>query len=204
MLWRLWGPLTWLYYRGWPANTGPNTCYGDFGAFNLAVLYIDLGWTTIDCTHSFQHWKPLPLTTLLHYLFSCAELVKLSAEVGDDLILIAEKKKEDTNNEETFQSQHGERSPSQITASLWKEADNFSKFHSQAVSSLHHHYSHSDWSKQKSINAVALLLHTCNYVHTHTYAHTHTPTHTHSPSPMQSWSRCLVSTTSTCCYSLAP
>ncbi len=58
MLWRLWGPLTWLYYiegglltqvqthametlgpinlavlyRGWPANTGPNTCYGDFGA----------------------------------------------------------------------------------------------------------------------------------------------------------------------------
>ncbi len=23
--------LTWLYYRGWPANTGPNTCYGDFG-----------------------------------------------------------------------------------------------------------------------------------------------------------------------------
>ena len=23
----------WLYYRGWPANTGPiNTCYGDFGA----------------------------------------------------------------------------------------------------------------------------------------------------------------------------
>ncbi len=29
---RLWGPLTWLYYRGWPANTGPNTCYGDFGA----------------------------------------------------------------------------------------------------------------------------------------------------------------------------
>ena len=19
MLWRLWGPLTWLYYRGWPA-----------------------------------------------------------------------------------------------------------------------------------------------------------------------------------------
>ena len=26
------GPLTWLYYRGWPANTGPNTCYGDFGA----------------------------------------------------------------------------------------------------------------------------------------------------------------------------
>ena len=26
------GPLTWLYYRGWPVNTGPNTCYGDFGA----------------------------------------------------------------------------------------------------------------------------------------------------------------------------
>ncbi len=24
MLWRLWDPLTWLYYRGWPANTGPN------------------------------------------------------------------------------------------------------------------------------------------------------------------------------------
>ncbi len=24
-----WGPLTWLYYRGWPANTGPNTCYGE-------------------------------------------------------------------------------------------------------------------------------------------------------------------------------
>ncbi len=23
----------WLYYRGWPANTGPNTCYGDFGAY---------------------------------------------------------------------------------------------------------------------------------------------------------------------------
>ncbi len=24
--------------RGWPANTGPNTCYGDFGPINLAVL----------------------------------------------------------------------------------------------------------------------------------------------------------------------
>ncbi len=33
------GPLTWLYYRGWPANTGPNTCYGDtLGLINLAVL----------------------------------------------------------------------------------------------------------------------------------------------------------------------
>ena len=36
MLWRLWAPLTWLYYRGWPANTGPNTCYGDLGPINLA------------------------------------------------------------------------------------------------------------------------------------------------------------------------
>ncbi len=26
------GPITWLYYRGWPVNTGPNTCYGNFGA----------------------------------------------------------------------------------------------------------------------------------------------------------------------------
>ncbi len=25
------GPIN-LAYRGWPANTGPNTCYGDFGA----------------------------------------------------------------------------------------------------------------------------------------------------------------------------
>ncbi len=30
--------ITGLYYRGWPANTGPNTCYGDFGPINLAVL----------------------------------------------------------------------------------------------------------------------------------------------------------------------
>ncbi len=29
----------WLYYRGWPANTGPNTCYGEtLGPINLAVL----------------------------------------------------------------------------------------------------------------------------------------------------------------------
>ena len=28
----------WLYYRGWPANTGPNTCYGALGPINLAVL----------------------------------------------------------------------------------------------------------------------------------------------------------------------
>ena len=26
-----WADQQWLYYRGWPANTGPNTCYGDFG-----------------------------------------------------------------------------------------------------------------------------------------------------------------------------
>ncbi len=33
------GPIiTWLYYRWWPANTGTNTCYGDFGPINLAVL----------------------------------------------------------------------------------------------------------------------------------------------------------------------
>ncbi len=24
--------------KRWPANTGPNTCYGDFGAHYLAVL----------------------------------------------------------------------------------------------------------------------------------------------------------------------
>ncbi len=27
-----WGRLTWLFYRWWPANTGTNTCYGDFEA----------------------------------------------------------------------------------------------------------------------------------------------------------------------------
>lgn len=64
------------------------------------------------------------------------ELMQLSAEVSDDLTLIAEQKKEDTNNEEMFQNRQGQRSPSQIMASLWKEADNFSKFHAQAVSVL--------------------------------------------------------------------
>ncbi len=42
MLWRLWGPLTWLYYRGWSANTGPNTCYGDFGGIITWLYY--RGW----------------------------------------------------------------------------------------------------------------------------------------------------------------
>ncbi len=27
-----WVDQQWLYYRGWLANTGPNACYGDFGA----------------------------------------------------------------------------------------------------------------------------------------------------------------------------
>ncbi len=69
-------------------------------------------------------------------LLSPPELMKLSAEVGDDLTLIAEQRREDTNNEETFQCRQGQRSASQIVASLWKEADNFLKFHSQAVSVL--------------------------------------------------------------------
>ena len=62
------------------------------------------------------------------------ELMKLSGEVAEDLSLIAEKRKEDREEEETFQSRLGARSPSQICAGLWKDADNYSKYHTQAVS----------------------------------------------------------------------
>ena len=59
--------------------------------------------------------------------------MKLSGEVAEDLSLIAEKRKEDREEEETFQSRLGARSPSQICAGLWKDADNYSKYHTQAV-----------------------------------------------------------------------
>ena len=62
--------------------------------------------------------------------------MKLSGEVTEDLSLIAEKRKEDRDDEEMFQSRLGARSPSQICAGLWKDSDNYSKYHTQAVSSL--------------------------------------------------------------------
>ncbi len=34
----------WLYYRGWLANTGPNTCYGEIlGPINQLLQYYR-GW----------------------------------------------------------------------------------------------------------------------------------------------------------------
>ncbi len=37
---RLWGPLTWLYYRGCPANTSSKICYGDFGVHKPIIVYM--------------------------------------------------------------------------------------------------------------------------------------------------------------------
>ena len=49
-----WADQQWLYYRGWPANTGPNTCYGDFGTINLAVFIIEGGLLTQVQTHAME------------------------------------------------------------------------------------------------------------------------------------------------------
>ncbi len=61
MLWRLWGPLTWLYYRGWPANTGPNTCYMG-PLFNLAI--IEGGLLTQVQTHAMETLGSINLAVL--------------------------------------------------------------------------------------------------------------------------------------------
>ncbi len=46
------GPINLAVYGGWPANTGPNTCYGDFGRPNNLAIMIEgdlvYGMTTID------------------------------------------------------------------------------------------------------------------------------------------------------------
>lgn len=64
--------------------------------------------------------------------------MELSAKVTRDLGDITEKKKEETEGEETFQARFGERTPSQVCAALWKEANNYQTYHNQAVSLYTH------------------------------------------------------------------
>ncbi len=52
MLWRLWGPLIWLYYRGWPANTGPNMLWRLWGP--LTWLHYR-GWPHESSLHMHIH-----------------------------------------------------------------------------------------------------------------------------------------------------
>ncbi len=58
-----WDPLTWLYYRGWPANTGPNTCYRDFGAHSPGCI-IEGGLLTQVQTHAMETLGPINLAVL--------------------------------------------------------------------------------------------------------------------------------------------
>lgn len=62
------------------------------------------------------------------------ELIKLSNEVDKDLSWMAEERVKDEQEEANFQAHVSERPPSQICESLWKETDNYSKYHTQAVS----------------------------------------------------------------------
>ncbi len=61
MLWRLWGPLTWLYYRGWPANTGPKGSKGEniiiisFEVESLSMMCLNPKFEVIDRTNSFLY-----------------------------------------------------------------------------------------------------------------------------------------------------
>ncbi len=56
MLWRLWGPLTRLYYRGWPLTQVQTHAMETLGPINLADWIIKggvlIGVTTIDKFHT--------------------------------------------------------------------------------------------------------------------------------------------------------
>ena len=61
----------------------------------------------------------------------CLGLMELSDKVTRDLRDINDKKKE---GEEAFQAKFGTRTPSQVCAALWKDANNYQTYHNQAVS----------------------------------------------------------------------
>jgi hypothetical protein len=60
--------------------------------------------------------------------------VELSDKVTRDLGDISDKKKEEVEGEEAFQAKFGTRTPSQVCAALWKDANNYQTYHNQAVS----------------------------------------------------------------------
>ena len=64
----------------------------------------------------------------------CSGLMELSAKVTKDIEDIHERKKEEVEGEEAFQSRFGARTPSQVCAALWKDATNYQSYHNQAVS----------------------------------------------------------------------
>ena len=65
---------------------------------------------------------------------SYSGLMELSGKVTRDLGDINDKKKEEVEGEEAFQAKFGTRTPSQVCAALWKEANNYQTYHNQAVS----------------------------------------------------------------------
>ena len=64
----------------------------------------------------------------------CLGLMELSGKVTRDLGDINDKKKEEIEEEEAFQAKFGTRTPSQVCAALWKDANNYQTYHNQAVS----------------------------------------------------------------------
>lgn len=60
--------------------------------------------------------------------------MELSGKVTRDLGDISDKKKEEVEGEEAFQTKFGPRTPSQVCAALWKDANNYQTYHNQAVS----------------------------------------------------------------------
>lgn len=60
--------------------------------------------------------------------------MELSDKVTRDLRDITDKKKEEIEGEEAFQAKFGTRTPSQVCAALWKDANNYQTYHNQAVS----------------------------------------------------------------------
>lgn len=60
--------------------------------------------------------------------------MELSGKVTRDLGDISDKKKEEVEGEEAFQAKFGPRTPSQVCAALWKDANNYQTYHNQAVS----------------------------------------------------------------------
>ena len=61
-------------------------------------------------------------------------LVELSGKVTRDLEDINDKKKEEIEREEAFEGKFGARPASQMCAALWKDANNYQTYHTQAVS----------------------------------------------------------------------
>ena len=60
--------------------------------------------------------------------------MQLSETVGKDLGDMSKCKEEDDKEEAEFQVKFGERPPSQVCATMWKDLENYRGYHEQGVS----------------------------------------------------------------------